>query len=115
MSRLLPYMSGFLDEMSSFEKEAAKTQKHGVPTWELAKHLGKKIGLYALGAGVGSGLGYAFNEKVTPKIIARYSPQNRAMLALAAGSLAGMLGGHLTHKVLSSKDWKPSDKSKRKR
>jgi hypothetical protein len=109
------FISGFVDEMESLYKTARIKHEEGKPSLgELVGHIGKKIGKYMIGAGIGSGAGYVFAKKILPKFENSLTPKKRLALSVASGALAGILGSKLTHKVLSTKDWQRGT-SKRKR
>jgi len=69
------------------------------PTKQELKDFGAKAGVYSIGLGIGTSLGYAANQLALPKIMKSLGPKERAILAGGIGVAAGLAAAAGTKKV----------------
>ena len=70
------------------------------PTKAEVKSFGQKAGIYSLGLGIGTSLGFAVNELVLPKILKQLGPKERALFAGGIGVSAALASAAGTKRVL---------------
>ena len=74
-------------------------QAWDAPTKNELKRFVQKAGVYSLGLGIGTSLGFAANQLVLPKIMKHLGPKERAILAGGIGVAAGLAAGAGTKRV----------------
>ena len=70
------------------------------PTKAELKSFAQKAGVYSLGMGIGTSLGYAVNKLVLPKLVKHLNPKERAILAGGIGIAAALASSAGAKKVL---------------
>ena len=69
------------------------------PTGTEVKKLLQGVGVYSLGVGIGTSLGFAANKLVLPKVMKSLGPKERAILAGGIGVAAAMAAAAGTKRV----------------
>lgn len=98
-------------EKKAEEETPEETPKKSfLPSKEEFKQLGKNVGVYGLGMGVGAPLGWATKKYILPKTFPHMGPKATAAAAYGGSALLGLLGAGVGKKF-----WKSMEDAKSKR